>query len=75
LEDLGNIGEFVGAIGVVLSLVYLAIQIRQRLGGLQHRYRWLQATRLAGAFSPGHICERQTGFEEDRWNNGVTEAR
>ena len=29
LQDLGNIGEFVGAVGVVASLVYLAIQIRQ----------------------------------------------
>jgi hypothetical protein len=29
LEDLGNIGEFVGAIAVVLSLIYLAFQIRQ----------------------------------------------
>src|SRR5690606_22231432 len=29
LEDLGNIGEFVGALGVVISLVYLARQMRQ----------------------------------------------
>ena len=29
LQDLGNIGEFVGAIAVVVSLVYLAVQIRQ----------------------------------------------
>ena len=29
LQDLGNIGELVGAIGVVVSLVYLATQIRQ----------------------------------------------
>ena len=29
LEDLGNVGEFVGAIGVVLSLLYLGVQIRQ----------------------------------------------
>ncbi len=29
LQDLGNIGEFVGAIGVIASLVYLAAQIRQ----------------------------------------------
>ena len=29
LEDLGNIGEFVAAIGVVASLIYLAVQIRQ----------------------------------------------
>ena len=29
LEDLGNIGELVAAIGVIASLVYLAVQIRQ----------------------------------------------
>jgi hypothetical protein len=29
LEDLGNIGEFVAAVAVVLSLIYLAVQIRQ----------------------------------------------
>jgi hypothetical protein len=29
LEDLGNIGEFVAAVGVIASLIYLAIQIRQ----------------------------------------------
>ncbi len=29
LQDLGNIGEFLGAVGVIVSLVYLAIQIRR----------------------------------------------
>ncbi len=29
LADLGNIGEFIGAIGVVISLLYIAVQIRQ----------------------------------------------
>ncbi len=29
LQDLGNLGEFLGSIGVIGSLVYLAIQIRQ----------------------------------------------
>jgi hypothetical protein len=29
LEDLGNIGEFVAAVGVIVSLIYLAMQIRQ----------------------------------------------
>ena len=29
LEDLGNIGEFLGSIGVIVSLIYLAIQIRR----------------------------------------------
>jgi hypothetical protein len=28
LEDLGNIGDFLGGIGVVITLVYLAFQIR-----------------------------------------------
>ena len=28
LQDLGNIGEFVGAIGVIVSLIYLSLQIR-----------------------------------------------
>ena len=29
IQDLGAAGEFVGAIGVVVTLVYLAYQIRQ----------------------------------------------
>jgi len=29
LQDLGNLGEFVGAVAVVVSLLYLATQIRQ----------------------------------------------
>ena len=29
LQDLGNIGEFLAAVGVIISLVYLATQIRQ----------------------------------------------
>ena len=29
LDDLGNIGELVAAIGVIASLIYLAVQIRQ----------------------------------------------
>jgi hypothetical protein len=29
LEDLGNIGEVVAAVGVIISLIYLAVQIRQ----------------------------------------------
>jgi hypothetical protein len=29
LEDLGNIGELIAAIGVIISLICLALQIRQ----------------------------------------------
>ncbi len=35
LEDLGNIGEFVGAIGVIVTLAYLALQIRSNTHGLR----------------------------------------
>ena len=29
LQDLGNMGEFVGAIAVIATLIYLTVQIRQ----------------------------------------------
>ena len=35
LEDLGNIGEFVAAVGVIISLIYLAVQIRQNTGQIR----------------------------------------
>jgi hypothetical protein len=35
LEALGNIGEFVGAIGVVVSLVYLALQLRHNTSSVR----------------------------------------
>ena len=34
LQDLGNIGEIVGALGVVLSVAYLAIQVRRNTQSL-----------------------------------------
>ncbi len=39
LEDLGNLGEFVGAIGVVASLLYLAFQIRQNTTQMEQNTR------------------------------------
>ena len=36
LSDIGNIAEAIGAIAVVASLVYLAIQIRQNTAQIQH---------------------------------------
>ena len=35
LQDLGSIGEFVGAFAVVLSMLYLAVQIRQNTAELK----------------------------------------
>jgi hypothetical protein len=36
---LGNIGEFVGSIMVVVTLVYLALQVRQSKGLLEENRR------------------------------------
>ena len=35
LDDLGNIGELVAAVGVIVSLIYLARQIRQNTKSVQ----------------------------------------
>ena len=35
LADLGNIGEFFGAIGVIATLIYLAMQIRQNTASIR----------------------------------------
>jgi hypothetical protein len=35
LEDLGNIGEFVAAVAVVVSLIFLAVQIRQNTSAVR----------------------------------------
>jgi len=39
LEDLGNLSEFIGALAVVISLVYLAIQIRQNTAQMRESSR------------------------------------
>ena len=30
IEDLGNLGEFIGSLGVIFSLIYLGKQIQQQ---------------------------------------------
>ena len=44
-EQLGGIGEFIGGIGVIVSLIFLAVQIRQssRIERLNARYTISQA--------------------------------
>lgn len=57
LQDLGNIGEFMGAIAVVVSLIYLAVQIRQNTSQLNHNAEVMEANaeldnaRLASEFN------------------------
>ena len=43
LEDLGNLGEIVGGLGVIVSLVYLARQIRQNTPQLEENARVTRA--------------------------------
>lgn len=44
IETLGSIGDFVGGIGVIATLIYLAIQIRQNTQQLDHNSQLVQAS-------------------------------
>ena len=46
LQDLGNLGEFVGAIAVLVTLVYLALNIRQNTAQLSQNTRAVQLSAL-----------------------------
>jgi hypothetical protein len=43
-QDLGSIGELVGAVAVVISLVYLAFQIRQNTRQIDENTKAAQAS-------------------------------
>ena len=71
LQDLGNIGEFVAAIATLVTLVYLALQIRQNTRALQgtshdSSVNRMQAWHLALATDPdlGSIQIRASRGEE-----------
>ncbi len=34
LQDLGGLGDFIGAVAIVISLIYLAVPVRQNTGAL-----------------------------------------
>jgi hypothetical protein len=62
LEDLGNIGEFLAAIGVIISLIYLAVQIRQNSAYLAQNIKSVQtstllAARVAGNEFPSMVAQ------------------
>ena len=61
LEDLGNIGEFVAAVAVVVSLIYLAVQIRQNTRQVDVNTTALQRAafdQATACFSIGISCIR-----------------
>ena len=44
IETLGNLGDFIGGIGVVLTLIYLAVQVRQNTRRVNHNSELIQAS-------------------------------
>lgn len=74
LDDLGNIGEFVGALAVVISLVYLAFQIRQNTRQLDHNSEVVAANveldnaRLAAEFNANVAGSSELA---DLWTRGI----
>jgi hypothetical protein len=54
LQDLGSLGEFIGAIAVVITLVYLALQIRQNTAHLSQNTRTVQLSALEGNVESGN---------------------
>ena len=56
ISELGSIGEFIGAIGVVVTLIYLAFQIRQNTVQLEQNASMAKAA----AVNNSNIALRQT---------------
>ena len=54
LEDLGNVGEVVAAIGVVVSLIYLARQIRQNTAHLSQNTQTVRLSALEASLESGN---------------------
>ena len=50
LESLGNLGEFIGSIAVLASLIYLALQVRQATKWQRHAAALDRATSLTSPF-------------------------
>ena len=50
LQDLGSLGEFIGSIAVLASLLYLALQVRQATNWQRHAAALNRATTLTSPF-------------------------
>ena len=67
LEDLGNLGEFIASIGVLITLIYLAIQIRQNTEATKIQTRqaiseaqFAKLNRWSTPAPPTSICHRSS---------------
>jgi len=63
-QDLGSIGELVSAIAVIVSLVYLALQIRQNTNHLEHNTKATQATAFDSSITHAMVA-RQAIFQNE----------
>lgn len=64
LQDLGSIGELIGAVAVVISLVYLASQIRQNTRQIDENTKAAQAAAFDSSISHA-IAARQMIIENE----------
>ena len=64
LTQLANLGEFIGGVAVLVTLIYLAVQVRQSAQAQEH------ANRLARARAVG---EENQGYSS--WRNPCAERR
>ena len=74
LQDLGAIGELVGGLAVVLSLVYIAFQVRQNSRQIDQNSRQLEASMYFAsgeAFSRWWSLVIQDERLADLWNRGL----
>ena len=71
VQDLGAIGEFIGAIAVVVTLIYLALQVRQNTE--QARLSSIQAVNASNdsAFEPIYIPENTRIWTTGLANRGA----
>lgn len=78
IMELGALGEFVGSIAVVITLIYLAMQIRQNTRSMeetkkhmvsqiyQARSDQIISTNISTALSP-EFCELLAGLTDSGW--------
>ncbi len=65
LQDLGSIGELIGAFAVVVSLVYLSSQIRQNTRQIDENTRAAQAAASDSSIRHAFVARRMIIENED----------
>jgi len=63
-QDLGSLGEIISAIAVVVSLIYLAFQIRQNTSQIDHNTKAARASAFDSSIAQAMVA-RQAIFENE----------